>query len=245
MNFLKSKEIMRNIKNISLFLKRKPAFNFAENNYAMIGKLSASIIHDVLTPITSLSLSSNLIKENNIKDIQPIIENSTNQIKEFVLIMKDFISKYDVENLININHEIQKAIKLSNYKAIQNGVQIQFIEFNQIKSRVHALHIYQIIINLLSNAIDASLNSKIKKVILILKKDKDNFYIECKDFGSGFDTQYLSQIFKQQFTTKEDGQGFGLYSIGYIVKKYLKGELKVYSEKNKGSLISCKLPIRK
>jgi signal transduction histidine kinase len=216
-----------------------------QSNYALIGRLSASLLHDILTPITSLTLSTSLLEKEHARDVGPIIDQSALQIKEFVDIMREFLQENDTERITHINKEIHKAILLMSHKANQHGVQIQFLEFDQIYSRVHPLYIYQILVNLISNAIDASSECATKKVIIVLKRDRYFYTIESKDFGIGIPAGSSRKIFKAGFTSKVDGFGFGLYSVKHIVTQLMYGELKIYSEPNEGSLFSCRLPIRK
>jgi sensor histidine kinase regulating citrate/malate metabolism len=179
------------------------------------------------------------------KQITPLIEHSTSQIKEYVHIMKDFLSENQTESLLHINQEITKSITLLKHQALLHTVQIQYLEFDQIYSKAHPLYIYQIIINLLSNAIEASKESSIKKVIIILKKQNNSYCIECKDFGCGISKEISSHIGIHHISSKSSSRGFGLYSVHHIVKHILGGKLSIQSEPDNGSLFSCILPIRK
>ena len=236
--------ILRNIKYIPYFFTKEFLPHDTDRNYALLGKLSASILHDILTPISSLSLASELTTDSQ-EQIKPIIKESTDQIKEYVDIMKDFLSSEKTQGNIHINVEVLKCMKLIKYKAHQHGVQIQFIEFDQIYTQINPLYIYQIVINLLSNAIEASINSPTKKVILILKKDSDNFNLECKDFGCGMSAQTKRDIFKPHFTTKDSNNGLGLFSVKQIVSSCLHGNISVQSEPDTGSLFCCTIPLLK
>ena len=234
-----SKIITRNFKKIPLFLKTNQ-FHIEQSHYALMGRLSTSILHDILSPLTSLTLATDI---ENSEKTRPIIEHSTKQIKDYVSIMRHFLSDFSHTTRTHINHEILQCITLLSHKSITHGVQIQFIEFDQIYAHIHPLHIYQIVINLVSNAIEASVDSKIKKVILILKKDKTNIYIECKDFGIGMNQETILKLGLYNFSTKSKQRGFGLYSTIYIIKYILHGNISIQSEPNKGSFFSCILPI--
>lgn len=240
-----NKILIGNLKKIPYFFEQKEHQYTSHNNYALIGKLSTSLLHDILTPLTSLYLTTSITTgAHNEKQITPIIEHSTSQIKEYVTIMKDFLSEHHTESLLHINKEISKCIILLKHQALLHNVQIQYLEFDQIQSKAHPLYIYQIIINLLSNAIEASKESQVKKVIIILKKHKNSYCIECKDFGAGISEKIYSKIGTYHISTKSDSRGFGLYSVYHIVKHVLKGTISIQSEPNNGSLFSCVLPIR-
>lgn len=208
-----------------------------QQNYALAGRLSASIIHDILTPITSLAL----ISGNNLKQSEEAIQTSTKEIKEFVEIMKDFLTESHGNTLLN--EEVRKCIKLMSKKALMENVQIQFIEFDQVNTEISSLHIYQIVINLLSNAIDACKNSMSKKIILLLKREESSIRLECRDFGEGIASERIESICEPLYTTKSDGHGLGLYSVKHVVENCLKGTLKIESEPGNGSLFICTIPL--
>ncbi len=235
--------LIRGIKYVPYFLLRKPDLHLEQHNYALIGRLSASLIHDILTPITTLSLGTSLLEKENVSDIKPVIDQSTAQIREFVEIMKNFLKQCDEERLVHVNAEIRKAIRLLSYKATHLNVQIQFLELNQVHTHTHAIYLYQILVNLISNAMDASVGSETKKVLVLLKRQGRSYYIECKDFGSGIPKYLVRKIRKPGYTTKPDGHGFGLYSVKFIVEKRMGGRLSVSSELNEGSLFSCRIPL--
>lgn len=221
--------------------KRIPYF-FEQNNYALIGKLSSSILHDVLTPLTSLTLAHTVQgKQSSLAD--SIVKNSTTELKEYIDILKNFLQQENVPTTIEINAEIKKSILLLKHKLISNNIQLQFIEFDQIKMNVHPLHIYQIIINLISNAIEASIHLKTKKIILLLKKIENYIHIECRDFGTGIPEDIIKHAGKKFISTKSDQRGFGLYSIYYIVEYMLQGEITIQTEKDSGTLFICKIPL--
>jgi len=238
------KFILRNIKYIPYFFKKELIYSSQHDNYALVGKLSASILHDILTPINSLSLAHEFHATKQ-SSLAPIIKESTIQIKEYVEIMKRFLSQEQSNVSIHLNSEILNCIKLLTYKAREHGVSIQFIELDQIYSRINPMHVYQIVVNLVSNAIEASAQGDNKKVILILKIDRGSFVLECKDFGHGICPTQINRICDPYFTTKQSGSGLGLYSVKYILSRYLNGTLFIQSEPRSGSLFSCTIPLFK
>ncbi len=245
MRYFIEKVLIRNFKRIPYFFETEPKFFIENQNYALMGKLSASLLHDILTPLCSLSLATDIKDSKSTQLFKPLIQDSTSQIQEYVQLMKNFMIDAPQESQVHINTEILKCIKLLRYKALENQVQIQFIEFDQVFVSIHPLHIYQIIINLLSNAIEASTASETKKVILIIKKDRQNFYLDCKDFGSGMTEATLERLGTCNFSTKSDTRGFGLYSVKHIVTNILNGQLDIKSEPDDGSLFSCTIPLLK
>ena len=82
MNYFIENVLIRNFKRIPYFFEPKAMYYTQQHNYALIGKLSTSLLHDILTPLCSLSISSDIDTSKNIENIRPIIKNSTLQIQE-------------------------------------------------------------------------------------------------------------------------------------------------------------------
>lgn len=221
--------------------KRIPYF-FEQNNYALIGKLSSSILHDILTPLTSLTLANDA-NPAQASFANTIVQNSTTELKEYIDILRNFLYQENKPINIEVNAEIKKSILLLKHKLISNNIQLQFIEFDHIQTTIHPLHIYQIIINLVSNAIEASVHSKTKKILLLLKKVDQYFQIECRDFGSGIPDEILKYAGKKCVSSKSKKRGFGLYSVYYIVEHVLQGKITITTNSNSGTLFTCKIPL--
>lgn len=243
MKYFIEKVVIRNFKKVPYFFAKRNT-QLLENQYSLIGKLSTSLLHDILSPLTSLQIAHELGSTSN-KSVSQIISHSNTQIKEYVEIMRDFLYQNQESETIHVNQEMHKCLTLIKHKALQNNIQIQFLEFDQIKSKIYPIHIYQIIINLLTNAIEASTETNIKKVILIIRKKGKSFCIECKDFGIGINEKDLYKIGLLKFSTKSEDRGVGLYSLHHLISEVLNGSLSIESEKGVGSLFTCTLPIIK
>ncbi len=108
--------------------------------------------------------------------------------------------------------------------------------------------IYQVIINLLTNAIKYSPNAK--KVVISLTPLENKARVSVKDYGIGIKQAYLKKIFKlfYRVSTPEavtyPGLGVGLYISNEIVKRH-KGKFEVKSVYGKGSTFSFSIPYKK
>lgn len=206
--------------------------------YAQIGQIYSGIIHDLISPITALGMQIDLINEKNIdrrKHIKFIRETITG-INEYSKIVKNYISMNQQKRWLDLSKEIEKSLKLISYSAIQNNIQINFIRKEKVKIFSNRIKIYQIIISLVSNAIESFREKDSnRKIIIKIEKIKNKTIISITDFGQGIENTDI--IFSPFYTTKKDkgGTGIGLSSVRHIVEKDLKGKIIVNSKPDEGS----------
>ena len=107
----------------------------------------------------------------------------------------------------------------------------------------------QIILNLLSNAIDAydGLEIKTRAAIEIsLRTQGAKLYLTVKDRGAGIPIDNLAKIFEPFFTTKSverQGLGLGLATTKNIVEKDFGGRLYAQNRTGGGAKFVVKLPL--
>ena len=117
--------------------------------------------------------------------------------------------------------------------------------------------IYQVVINLCTNALHAIGDSPGKIELLLETEDLQAghelasvltpgpyFKISIKDTGCGIEKDTLSKIFEPYFTTKSIGKGSGMgLSIAHGIIKNHHGDISVSSRPGQGSTFSIYLPV--
>jgi PAS domain S-box-containing protein len=106
---------------------------------------------------------------------------------------------------------------------------------------VNRTRIEQILVNLMTNAVDASSD----RIAIEIRPSDDGTRIGCavRDNGSGIAAEHLERIFEPFFTTKgpERGTGLGLAVVREIVASY-GGTLAVDSAPGRGTTFTFELP---
>ena len=104
--------------------------------------------------------------------------------------------------------------------------------------------INQVVMNLLSNAIDAS--DEQGRVIVRTRAEPHGVRVEVVDQGIGIDPKVRDRIFDPFFTTKPVGQGTGLgLSISYGIIQDHGGMIAVESAVGRGTRFAVHLPLRR
>ncbi|HLL61201.1 MAG TPA: PAS domain S-box protein [Candidatus Nitrosocosmicus sp.] len=214
--------------------------------------------HELKTPVTSLKLYEQVISQTLSKEghteLLRYIHKMDDQINKLNILIGDLL---DISKIVNgklefnfdkfdLNETILEAVDTlqpssKNHKLIIEG---------KIKKRVYGdkYRIYQVITNLLTNAIKYSPNAD--KVIIKLVTEKNFAEVTVKDFGIGIEKQHFQHLFEQFYrvsSTKEKtfpGLGMGLYIVKQIIDRH-HGQMNVVSNKGKGSEFSFKIPLDK
>jgi PAS domain S-box-containing protein len=107
----------------------------------------------------------------------------------------------------------------------------------------NAARINQVVMNLLTNAIDACDEAGV--VTVRTRPEDGGVRVEVSDTGCGIDPAVRDRIFDPFFTTKPVGQGTGLgLSISYGIVKDHGGSIEVESEPGRGARFVVRLPQR-
>jgi two-component system OmpR family sensor kinase len=217
-------------------------------------EFTSNVSHELRTPLTILkgNLEVTLRKERTVEELRDALDSNLEEINHLIQIVNDLLlhSKseigemnldmraYDAKELVEENVERHKAYAQS--KGIIITVDIpekHFIYVDKDK-------MYQVLDNLISNAIGYSLPGK---TIAIAFNEKDGFSkLTVKDEGIGIDPDDVPHIFERFFRTDRAramarGTGLGL-SITKLIVEAHGGRIDVDSTPNKGTTFTVSLP---
>lgn len=218
-----------------------------------------NMTHELKTPISTISLASQMLRDNTVTNTPKTIEHIsgiifqeskrlTTQVEK-VLQMAVFnegklklkFKDVNINTLINsvvLNFELRVKSK--------NGELTSDLKANPAIIRADEVHITNVLFNLLDNAVKYS---KEEPKIHIATETKDNFLIvSVKDHGIGISSEHLGQIFERFYRVPtgnvHDVKGFGLgLSYVKIIVDAHKGKVKVESAVNKGTKFMIYFPI--
>lgn len=228
---------------------------FQSEKMAAIGTLAGGIAHEINNPLGAILAFTQLV----IQDLPPQhecqkdlheIEQATKRCRTIVKDLLNFSRQsYDEVMLpVDLNQVIEKSMALVSVNAKNKPVEISLdLEKNLPLFDGHFHKIQQVLINLVSNGIDAM---KEKGGVLSLstysEPKKKRVVLSVKDTGSGIDKKTLTKIFDPYFTTKAQGEGTGLgLPISYKIMQEHKGTIDVKSKVNEGTEFLLIFPLHK
>ncbi|MDB5354587.1 MAG: Histidine kinase [Phycisphaerales bacterium] len=164
------------------------------------------------------------------------------RIHQIVKDLRDF-ARLDEADLheVDINQGIQSTVNIILGYAKRKQVRIETDLAPLPRVACYPAKVNQVVMNLLTNAIDASKQEGI--VAVRTRSENGDVRIEVSDTGTGIDPKVRDRIFDPFFTTKPPGEGTGLgLSISYGIIKDHGGSIDVQSELGKGSTFAVRLP---
>jgi len=211
-----------------------------KNRLASMGEMIDNIAHQWRQPLMKINaILLNTDRAIELKEYdEEYLQKKLNEISDTVYFMSNTIDTFREflnPNKTKQNFEIKKSIEKSIDFLEGSLVNIQV----KIKSKEHFIsasesEFMQVIISLLSNAIDIFQSKKIenKMISIYIYEDKLNIFIEILDNAGGIDTENLDKIFDPYFTTKhkKGGTGMGLYISKIIMMSSFKGDISVQNE---------------
>ncbi|NIQ00640.1 MAG: hypothetical protein GWM98_09830, partial [Nitrospinaceae bacterium] len=107
------------------------------------------------------------------------------------------------------------------------------VEGKPRKGIFNYLDIKRVLQNLLINA--GYVTRKEGNIDIFIKNLNDSIQISVRDYGCGIPEDVKSILLKENYTSKPDGNGFGLMSCKEIIEEYHQGQINFESEVGKGT----------
>jgi len=223
-------------------------------HFAEIGRLSSGLFHDLINPLTAMSLDIEKIKKTseknkNLKIIEVSIDRAkkaNEKMQKLIDSIRKQMTQQETKEKFSINEEIKEAIEILEFKAKKLNIDIIFQEKKQMEIIGDSIKFNQLITNIISNSIDSFQEKKQSKnkIEIATKEIKNEIKITIADNGCGMSEETKNKIFNPFFTTKKikKGTGIGLFLVKEIITKNLKGEIDVQSKLDKGTTIIITFP---
>ncbi|MBT2560818.1 PAS domain-containing protein [Pedobacter sp. ISL-68] len=205
-----------------------------------------TISHDIKTPLTSLSLTIEMLKKVPEKGMErfPVL---LEKVENSLLNMQQIIN--DLTSARRINHKYQAEEELINFEHILEDVRLTLAPLVEesravIKSEINFSEIVfvrrklrSLVYNLVNNAIKYASPERRPEILIATEKEDEYMVISITDNGTGIAEKDLKSIFTKYHRLNDsvEGSGVGLYLVNEIVNNS-GGKITVESELGKGTV---------
>jgi len=211
-----------------------------EEQLAIIGRLSASLAHEIRNPIASLSGAVQLLAEQKESRLHTIILREVNRINELVdLFLQSARSQHVNLERVSVVPSILEIVEALQHDPRAQSVEVTIGHLNEQPLDVDVAKFRQILWNLLLNSIQASPNGS---VVLQTSLEEDFYVLRIVDNGKGISASDLEKVMDPFFTTRAGGTGLGLFVVQQIVQAH-KGTIEIDSTVGEGTQVTLTIPL--
>ncbi|MGD8537191.1 MAG: ATP-binding protein [Candidatus Aminicenantes bacterium] len=217
---------------------------------ASIGRLSASIAHEIRNPLTSVKLNVQKVAESecwgevergHLDITQEGIDHIENFIKEllnFTRVSELNFLEFSMEQIIDSSLKIiTDQLELKNIqvkKEYEEGLPPVYVDGDKMRL---------VIVNILRNAYEELDEGGEIDIILSLVEEEEEkkISIEISDNGKGIAESEWENIFEPFYTTKSVGIGLGLANAQKIVEQH-NGSIRIIKKEGRGACFEILIP---
>ena len=220
-----------------------------------LGELTASISHEINQPLAAIVANAAACLRwldrtpPNPKEARRSVEyiiNDSNRATEVIQRIRALAKKAEVEMVeLDLNEVIGQVMALVQRELVSHEVSLR-MELATTLPRIvgDRVHLQQVIINLVTNGIEAMsvLTDRPRELVIRSgQDDKSRVFLTVTDCGAGISNENMDRIFNPFFTTKPSGMGMGLSICRSIVEAH-GGRLSACRNDGRGATFQFVMP---
>jgi two-component system, NtrC family, sensor kinase len=244
------------LKDTDLTLKQIKLIAERSEKFAAIGRLGASVAHEIRTPLTSLKLFLESVQAEI--EISPEYEEdygvAMNQIRRIETAINRFLEFSKPQELnfstIDIAGLVEETVSMIRPMAKKQECLLDVvIEHDLPPVEADKQFIEEALINLLINSLEAMSTdgrlfvSVARQSARLEGQRESGIRIDIRDTGPGVSEDHIEMIFDPFFTTKASGTGLGLPLVLNTIERH-GGTVQVRNHDGGGAVFTVCLPVR-
>jgi len=222
---------------------------FESEKLAAVGRLAASIAHEVNNPLEAIKNALYLMESGSEGDknsrFLEIARKETERVSHIIRQMLGFARRSGEVDWVDVNQLIEETLVLLDKKMRQLRIRVtRNLDEELPKIRARADQLRQVILNLIINAQQA-IQSEGEITITTSRYEQvlqPSIVIQLSDTGAGINDTDLTRIFEPFFSSGKKGTGLGLWVTQDIVRQHA-GRIEVTSEVGRGTVFTIVLQV--
>ncbi len=214
---------------------------------AAVGRLAASLAHEINNPLQAIQNSLHLslhtgLDEEGRRRYLDMAQQEVTRLVQIVRRMLDFYRPSTVMESLDVNHSVKDALAIAGKRLQQSHIEIVARltpKLPLVKGSANQL--IQVFLNIIINAIEAMPEGGTLWVGTAYHTNREQVVIAFRDNGPGIRREILQNLFEPFHTTKPTGTGLGL-AISYGIIERHNGSISVESPPGGGTTFIVRLP---
>ncbi|MEN3330070.1 MAG: hypothetical protein V7638_4877, partial [Acidobacteriota bacterium] len=222
---------------------------FESEKLAAVGRLAASIAHEVNNPLEAIKNALYLMQAGGEGDknsrFLEIARKETERVSHIIRQMLGFARRPGEVDWVDVNQLLEETLVLLEKKMRQLRIRIvKSFDDSLPRIRARADQLRQVFLNMIINAQQA-IEGEGEIVISTSRYEQalqPSILVQLKDSGVGIAEDDLTRIFDPFFSTGKKGTGLGLWVTQDIVRQH-GGRIEVSSEIGRGTVFNIVLQV--
>jgi two-component system sensor histidine kinase PilS (NtrC family) len=221
-----------------------------QERLAVLGRLSAGLAHEIRNPLGSISGSVQLVRESPYLDEEErrllgIILDEVERLDDLVTTMLQVVRPREPQRSdLDLRHSVDAVVEMARRGTAEaKGITLErFVPESAVAAWVDGDQIRQVLWNLIKNAMQASPQGGVVRVVARSKHD-GSAVVEVSDEGQGIDPSQRDKVYNMFYSERTHGAGIGLALVRQIVDSH-GGAIEIQSEQNQGATFIVTFPPR-
>lgn len=235
--------------------KRLEQANLQAERLGVVGSMAAQVAHEIRNPLGSISLNLDLIGQelhalasssgSSTAECDVLLHEMRSQVLRIRQVLQEYLRFARMPKseraAISLPAFLEKKLNFVQPLLDQKHVDLsRTLDPNLPPVQVDAEQLWEAILNLISNAVDAMPDGG--SLTVSAQRHGAEALLSISDNGRGMTEEEARLLFVPFFTTKSDGTGLGLAYTQRVVNEH-GGKINCATARGKGSTFSIQLPL--
>lgn len=219
-------------------------------HFAELGRLSASLLHEISNPLTSALLAYEQLDERP-ELAKRQIKRSLDTMRRYIAAARQQVRAQSDAVLFPVKPQMDQVRRIVAPIARRQRIDLTITQTSVSRLYGDPVKFQQIIVNLILNAIDAYQHDRTsdlrRPVHVYISATPKTLSIKIVDWGQGITQEQLPHLFEPFYTTKQSssvhGLGIGLTIVKQYVCEDFGGRIRVRSSPRYGTQFTVSIPL--